>query len=67
MKWISVEESLPETTFQFEKVIIASDKGVGIADYDEMNGFHGVILSGSTQHSHHKVSHWMPLPQRPRT
>ncbi|MBD8250874.1 DUF551 domain-containing protein [Pantoea agglomerans] len=65
MKWISIEESLPKTVRQFERFIVATEKGVGVAVYDNIYGFNNVTLSGGTQHSHLKVSHWMPLPEHP--
>lgn len=65
MKWISIEEGLPKTVRQFERFIVATDKGVGFAVYDGMNGFNAVTLSGGTQYSNLTVSHWMPLPEQP--
>lgn len=65
MKWISIDENLPKTVRQFERFIVATDKGVGVAVYDKICGFNNVTLSGGTQYSQLKVSHWMPLPEHP--
>jgi len=65
MKWISIDQSLPKTVKQFERFIVATDKGVGVAEYDNIDGFGSVMLSGGTQYSHLKVTHWMPLPEHP--
>ncbi|NQS80542.1 DUF551 domain-containing protein [Pantoea agglomerans] len=65
MKWISIDENLPKTVRQFERFIVATDKGVGVAVYDNICGFNNVTLSGGTQYSQLKVSHWMPLPEHP--
>ena len=65
MKWIAVEEGLPKPVRQFERFIVATEKGVGFAVYDGLNGFESVTLSGGTQYSKLNVSHWMPLPEPP--
>lgn len=65
MKWISVGDELPETSSQYQMVIVATDRGIGVADYDKINGFVRVNLSGPTQHSHVDVTHWMYIPAQP--
>lgn len=65
MKWISVKDSLPASTLQFYKVIVATKEGVGFAAYDRMSGFGNVTLNGNVQHSYLEVTHWMPLPDAP--
>ena len=63
MEWISVDESLPGSGHY--RVIIATDKGVGSANYNPYNGFQAVMLNGNTQYSHLTVTHWMPFPDAP--
>ncbi|PKE30951.1 hypothetical protein CWS43_09730 [Rahnella sp. AA] len=65
MKWISVGDSLPETRSQFQMVIVASNKGIGVANYNKVNGFERVVLNGGTQYSRLEISHWMYLPEDP--
>ncbi|AVN33530.1 MULTISPECIES: DUF551 domain-containing protein [Serratia] len=64
MKWISVGEKLPEAGLY--RVIVATDKGVGSANFNPINGFQAVTLNGSTQYSNLTVSHWMPFPDAPQ-
>ncbi|WP_208717309.1 DUF551 domain-containing protein [Pantoea cypripedii] len=45
--------------------MIATDKGVGSANYNLFNGFHAAMLNGSTQYSSLEVTHWMPFPEAP--
>ncbi|MBS0883329.1 DUF551 domain-containing protein [Pantoea sp. JGM49] len=45
--------------------IVATDKGIGVANFDRLNGFDRVTITGNVQHSHHTVTHWMPLPEPP--
>jgi len=42
MKWISVGDALPETRAQFQMVLVATDKGVGTANYNKINDFNNV-------------------------
>lgn len=65
MNWISVGDAMPETRSQFQMVIVATEKGVGIANYNTINGFCNVNLNGGTQYSHNNISHWMYLPKAP--
>jgi len=65
MNWISVAERLPETTAEQQMVIVATDKGVGVADYNKINGFNNVSLNGSTQYMRQNITHWMPFPKHP--
>lgn len=65
MKWISVDEKLPQTTGQFDLVLVATDKGVGFATYDGLREFSRVTVTGNKQYSSLKVTHWMPLPDSP--
>lgn len=64
MKWISVDEKLPEASLY--RVIIATDKGVGSANFNPINGFQAVLLNSSTQHTNLTVTHWMPFPDAPQ-
>ncbi|MEL4885725.1 DUF551 domain-containing protein [Pectobacterium betavasculorum] len=63
MKWISVDDSLPNPGLY--RVIVATDKGIGSASYNPYNGFQAVTLNGSTQYSHLNVTHWMKFPEAP--
>ncbi|MFP1897242.1 DUF551 domain-containing protein [Lonsdalea quercina] len=65
MKWISVDESLPETESQFHMVIVATDHGIGVAHYHKLDGFSSVHLGGNQQYSRVHVTHWMYLPEPP--
>ncbi len=67
MNWISVAERLPETTAEQQMVIVATDQGVGVADYNKINGFNNVSLNGRTQHMRQNITHWMPFPQHPES
>lgn len=40
MKWISVGDAMPETRSQFQMVIVATEKGVGAANYNLIKGFY---------------------------
>jgi hypothetical protein len=63
MKWISVEEKLPDSGIY--RVIVSTDKGVGSANYNPYNGFQAVTLNGNTQYSRLSISHWMAFPDPP--
>lgn len=65
MNWISVGDGLPETRSQFQMIIVATDKGVGVANYNKINGFDSVLLNGGEQYSRPNISHWMYLPAAP--
>jgi hypothetical protein len=65
MKWISIKERKPKATSQFERFLVATNHGVGVAVFDNLNGFSELILSGGLQHVNFYVTHWMPLPQPP--
>lgn len=65
MKWISVGEALPETRSQFQMVIVATNKGIGVASYNRINGFYNAILNSGTQYSRLEITHWMYLPDAP--
>lgn len=63
MEWISIDDSFPGSGLY--RVIIATDKGVGSANYNPLNGFQAIMLNGSTQYSSLEVTHWMPFPEAP--
>ncbi|NIG74943.1 DUF551 domain-containing protein [Klebsiella sp. Ap-873] len=65
MKWISVGDALPETRAQFQMVLVATDKGIGVANYNKINEFCNVMLNGNKQYSRLQISHWMYLPEAP--
>lgn len=65
MKWISVDEKLPQTSGQFDLVLVATDKGVGFATFDILREFSNVTVTGNRQYSSLEVTHWMPLPDAP--
>ncbi|MGS7189301.1 DUF551 domain-containing protein [Enterobacter cloacae subsp. dissolvens] len=65
MDWVSVADRLPKNSVPFKKYIVFTQYGVGFADYDHLEGFRFIFLSGSKQYSCAKVSHWMELPKAP--
>jgi len=65
MKWIAMEEQKPTPKIQFALFLVATDKGVGVAEYWPMEGFRNLRISGNTQYSSYDVTHWMPLLQPP--
>ncbi len=65
MQWVSVGEALPETRSQFQMVIVSTNKGIGVASYNAINGFYDAILNGGKQYSRLEISHWMYLPDQP--
>ena len=65
MDWISVGDALPETRSQFQMIIVATDKGIGVANYNKINNFHSVVLNDGRQCVHLNISHWMYLPAPP--
>ncbi|WP_205067753.1 DUF551 domain-containing protein [Pantoea coffeiphila] len=65
MNWISVGEALPDTKFQRQMVIVATDKGIGTACYNDISKFHNAVLSGNTLYSTLVITHWMYLPAAP--
>lgn len=46
-------------------VIVATNKGIGVASYNAINGFYDAILNGGKQYSRLEISHWMYLPDQP--
>jgi hypothetical protein len=59
MKWISVENRLPEEEVEVLGLVLYEDDTYG---YDLNEHFDGEwLLSGSQV----KVTHWMPLPEPP--
>ncbi len=69
MKWISVEDRLPE--MDSEKLIMFTDgNGVYFGKYYERNSFSGEPLFVIESNNGHifkdcEVTHWMPLPTAP--
>lgn len=70
MKWISVEDKLPENG---HFVLIAYEFGIGIArfvdgDWDTVgkNRKHYIFTDKEKVHSSANPQHWMPLPKFPK-
>ena len=66
LKWISVEERLPEVDQPV--MICAFGKSVGEGVYRGHDGFHHVwkMYASSGTYWDDEVTHWMPLPQPPK-
>lgn len=63
MNWISVEDELPRPVTQNTMFIVCTENGVGVATYDY--AFGEVSFDGNTNYHGDKVTHWMPMPNRP--
>ena len=61
--WISVEERLPDPTFDF--VLVCADGAMSTIGYSEEKGFYEVYPI-KTQIVIGAITHWMPLPEPPK-
>jgi len=64
MEWISVEDRLPDTVFDF--VLAYADGAMSTVGFSGINGFYEVYPI-KTQLILADITHWMPLPKPPTT
>lgn len=69
MDWIAVKDTLPSDdngrSLYIVYVKVMFGVGIGVANYID-GEFTNVILSGDAQWDTHRVTHWMPMPDRPK-
>lgn len=61
MKWISVEDKLPETEGEYLGLRQANKQIVQCAFYRNSKDRYGFIVNGKAN----IMTHWMPLPESP--
>lgn len=70
MKWISVEDQLPEVSHDYEYsdiVMVCDDSQIGLArrfDYNKEGSWSECYYIG-TDVNYNRITHWMPLPEPP--
>jgi hypothetical protein len=67
MKWINIEDKSPNNR---DTVLVSCEHGVTMAEYTFINGntsWWAVVCIGTYEDSMQakKVTHWMPLPEKP--
>ena len=60
MKWISVEDRLPESGFSHCLFYSKLEKLYSVGGI-----YGGIIQSNDDELFHNNISHWMPLPEPP--
>ncbi|EAX3524697.1 hypothetical protein O0466_000451 [Salmonella enterica] len=59
MELTKVRDQLPQTSGDF---IVTTKNGVGMARYNQLEGFHNIHLAGMVQCHPDTVTQWMPFP-----
>lgn len=65
MQWNSVKNGLPKTTKQTSWYIVNTSKGVGLVEFNPIDGFSNQVFIDNSQHYGLDITHWMGLPPPP--
>ncbi|WP_312268787.1 DUF551 domain-containing protein [Pseudescherichia sp.] len=64
MEWVRAFDQLPEAAGNF---IVTTENGIGMAAYNQIEGFYNIHLTGRVQYRPDTVTHWMPFPDKAST